>query len=83
MEQFKISDAWLPIDSAPLGVTVFLWHRSWRHSFPGKHIGDGAVCIDTCEPVAAGWTGHASHWMRMTKPKIVGASIPVAIEKSL
>lgn len=64
-----MENEWQSIDTAPLGETVWLWHRAWRHAFPGARTGDyGAVYIDTCETEARGWPGNATHWMPMSKP---------------
>jgi hypothetical protein len=60
---------WQPILTAPLGTIVLLWHRQWRHPFPGRRTGDhGAVWVDNCEPVSFGWETFATHWLPLPTP---------------
>lgn len=60
---------WRPIRTAPLGAIVLLWHREWRHPFPGRRTGDhGAVWVDNCEPISFGWDTFATHWMPLPVP---------------
>lgn len=61
--------AWKPIDTAPLGKMVWLWHRAWRHPFPGQRCGEnGAVVVDTCTVRATMWNTFATHWREMDEP---------------
>jgi hypothetical protein len=68
---------WMPIETAPLGKMVLLWHRGWRHCFAGQRVGDnGAVVVDTCEPEARGADYFASHWKPLDAPAPPGAAAP-------
>jgi hypothetical protein len=41
---------WLPIELAPLGEKVMLWHLLWRTPLAGRRIDEnGIVCLD-CQP---------------------------------
>lgn len=67
---------WRTIESAPLGKMVWLWAPAWRHAFPGQCNGNyGACYIDTCEPIAKGWQGHATHWMPLPAPPVQGGRV--------
>lgn len=62
--------AWKTIDTAPLGKMVWLWHRAWRHPFPGQcvNLETGMSVIDTCTARATTWDTHATHWREMDLP---------------
>lgn len=60
---------WRPIAGAELGQIVWLWSPGWRHSFPGRRIGDfGQVEVDTCETEAKGWITFATHFREIDAP---------------
>lgn len=64
------SGAWQEVESAPFGEMALLWHRAWRHAYPGQVINNetGECVLDSPTPEHKVVPHFASHWTPLTKP---------------
>lgn len=68
---------WQPIETAPIGEVVLLWHPLWRHAYPGVALDNhGSVHVDTLDPGPGGFLATARRWMPMPEPSKPVETVP-------
>lgn len=71
------SNGWLPIETAPLGKMVRLFHRAWRHEWCGQVIDveTGKCALDTPTPEHRVVIPHfAELWQPIIAPTMLAAA---------